>query len=103
MRPAIECAVAIQRALAEHRRTSGFAPGVRIGVHAAEANRRGNDYSGKGVHVAARIAALAGGGQVLASAETAAGLSGAFTVSEPRPVTLKGVSEPVDVVSIAWS
>jgi class 3 adenylate cyclase len=103
MRPAIESAVAIQRALAEHRRTSGFAPGVRIGVHAAEANRRGNDYSGKGVHVAARIAALAGGGEVLASAETAADVAGAFTISEPRPVMLKGVSEPVNVVSVGWT
>ncbi|MGH2555759.1 MAG: hypothetical protein ACRDHO_08610, partial [Actinomycetota bacterium] len=91
----------VQRALAEHRRTHGFAPGVRIGVHATEASRRGNDYSGKGVHVAARIAALAEGGQVLASAETEA--EAAYSVSESRPVTLKGFSSQVDVVAIAWT
>jgi class 3 adenylate cyclase len=103
-RRAIDCAVDVQRALAEHRRTQGFAPGVRIGVHAAEANRRGNDYSGKGVHVAARIAALAEGGEVLASAATAAEASGVgVSTSEPRSVSLKGVSGPVDVVSIAWA
>src|SRR5207253_1988300 len=68
---AVACATAIQRALTEHRTTHGFAPGVRIGLHAAEATRRGNDYSGVGVHVAARIAALAEGGQILASAQTA--------------------------------
>ena len=28
---------------------------VRIGLHTAEANRRGDDYSGMGVHVAARV------------------------------------------------
>ena len=43
-------------------RQHGFAPSVRIGLHTAEASRRGTDYSGKGVHVAARVAALAGRG-----------------------------------------
>jgi class 3 adenylate cyclase len=101
--PAIECAVAVQRELAEHRRTKGFAPGVRLGVHTAEANRRERDYSGKGVHVAARIAALAEGGQVLASASTATEAGAPYPTSEPRPVALKGVSAEVDVVSIDWS
>ncbi len=32
---AIACAIAIQRTLAEHRRAHGFAPQVRIGVHAS--------------------------------------------------------------------
>ncbi len=100
---AIDCAVAIQRALAEHRRTSGFAPSVRIGVHASEANHRGTDYSGKGVHVAARIAALAEGGQVLVSAETAADAGEGLSTSEPRRVALRGVTDEVDVVSVAWS
>jgi mono/diheme cytochrome c family protein len=61
---AIACATAVQRALAEERRTHGFAPAVRIGVHSAVATRRGSDYSGKEVHVAARIAALARGGEL---------------------------------------
>lgn len=100
---AIDSAVAVQRALAEHRRTHGFAPGVRIGVHATEANRRGSDYSGKGVHVAARIAALAEGGEVLASAETVAEANTAYPTSEPRSVSLKGVSAQVDVASVGWS
>jgi class 3 adenylate cyclase len=100
--PAIACAVAVQRALAEQRRTHGFAPAVRIGIHAAEANRRGPDFSGMGIHVAARIAALAEGGQVLASAETAAEAGRAHHASEPQAVSLKGVAEAVRVVSIAW-
>ncbi|MEX2459261.1 MAG: hypothetical protein WD770_09785, partial [Actinomycetota bacterium] len=40
-RSALAAAVGVQRALAEHRRAHGFAPQVRIGVHAAEATRRG--------------------------------------------------------------
>ncbi len=101
-RSAIRCAVAVQLALAEQRRAHGFAPSVRIGVHAAEATRRGGDYSGGEVHKAARIAALAEGGEILASADTVAVLEGDVRVSEPRSVDLRGVAEPVEVASIEW-
>ena len=47
-RTALACAIAIQRTLAEHRRAHGFAPQVRIGVHAAEATRVGGDYEERG-------------------------------------------------------
>jgi class 3 adenylate cyclase len=102
-KPALDWAVSVQRALAEHRRTTGFAPAVRIGVHSADANRRGKDYSGKGVHVAARIAALAEGGQVLTSLGTVQEAGVSYPSSDPRSVTLKGVSEPVDVVTLGWN
>ena len=58
---AIACAVGIQRALADHRREQGFSPTVRIGLHRTEATQEGPDWSGKGVHAAARIGALAEG------------------------------------------
>ncbi len=73
---AVDAAVAVQRRLAEHRSSTGFAPMVRIGLHAAEANRHGSDYSGVGVHAAARVAALAQGGEILATMDTLDGLSG---------------------------
>lgn len=98
---AVECAVEIQRLLARHRREHGFAPQIRIGVHAAQATRTGSGYSGKGVHVAARIGALAGGGEIVATAETIRDLRG-FSFSEPRPVSVKGISQAVDVVSVTW-
>ena len=97
---AIECAIQIQRTLADHRRTHGFAPQVRIGVHQADATRVGLDYRGKGVHEAARIAAEAKGGEVLASRHTAQPCN--FTLSEPREVSLKGIAQPVQVVSVSW-
>ena len=61
---ALACAVAIRRRLAEHRRSAGFAPKVRIGLHASGATQVGKDFSGKGVHEASRIAALADGDQI---------------------------------------
>jgi class 3 adenylate cyclase/ATP/maltotriose-dependent transcriptional regulator MalT len=99
---AVECAVAIQRALQEHRRAHGFAPQVRIGVHAASASHEGLDYRGRGVNAAARVGALADGDEILATAETAA-LAGTRPVTGPRSVTLRGLAEPVEVVSLQWS
>ncbi len=97
---ALGCAVAIQRKLAEHRRAHGFAPQVRIGIHASDATQMGVKFSGKGVHEAARIAAQAEGGQILASSRTTAGTR--VSLSEPRMVTLRGISEPLEVVSVNW-
>ena len=99
---AIEAAVAVQRSLAEHRRGHGFAPQVRIGLHEAEASTRAIDFAGRGVHEAARIGSIAGGGQILASVNTVQSAATRFPISTPRPVTLKGVSQPVDVVTIEW-
>ena len=99
---ALTCAVEIQRALAEHRRTHGFAPQVRVGVHAAEAERLEGDYRGRGVHEAARIGALAEGGQILASRATVEGLVLPHPLGEPLAVRLKGLAEPVEVVAVEW-
>jgi class 3 adenylate cyclase len=99
---AIEAAVAVQRSLAEHRRGHGFAPQVRIGLHEAEASTRAIDFAGRGVHEAARIGSIAGGGQILASVNTVQSAATRFPISTPRPVTLKGVSQPIDVVTIEW-
>jgi class 3 adenylate cyclase len=97
---AIACAVAIQRGLAEHRQKHGFAPQVRIGLHASDATQVGGNFRGKGVHEAARIAGQAEAGEILASSDTAAGTR--FPRSVARSLTLKGISEPVEVVSLDW-
>jgi class 3 adenylate cyclase len=101
-RPAVDCACAIQRRLAAHRREHGFAPRVRIGVHAAVATRVGAGYRGSGVHQAARIAARAEADEVLTTASTASLLPAGVIRSDPRPVTLKGIARPVEVVTIEW-
>ena len=101
-RSALASAVGVQRALAEHRRAHGFAPQVRIGVHAAEATRRGGDYSGGEVHKAARIAAAAGGGEILASEETVAAAGDGFTATESNEIAAKGIPDPVRVSKVEW-
>jgi len=100
---AIEAAVAIQRRLAAQREEAGFALAVRIGIHAAEANRVGLDYVGGGVNQAARIGSMATGNEILVSASTLAVARHAFVTSARRTVDLKGLSVPVEVASINWS
>jgi len=98
---AIDAAVGIQRALA----TEIVAPDVRIGAHSGGAFRTeagSTDYGGQDVHVAARIGATASAGEILVSTETLDGIGAALRVSEPRFETLKGVAQPVEVVSIDW-
>ena len=100
-RAAVDCASDIQRKLEEHRRDHGFAPRVRMGVHATEAMAAVGDYSGRGVHEAARIGALASGDEILASVATLDDLAD-VRAGEPRLVELKGLSEPVAVVTLEW-
>ena len=96
---AVAAAVAIQRRLAEHRQKAGFAPQVRIGLHAADANQVGDNYRGRGVHEASRIASLAAGNEIVASAATA---GDTYPTSSPRSELLKGFTEPVEVVTVDW-
>lgn len=98
---AVACAREIQQRLTEQRREHGFAPQVRIGLHAAEATSTGDNYQGIGVHTAARIGAVAGAGEIVASASSVEGMDG-LELADPRTVSLKGLAEPVEVVSIAW-
>ena len=100
-RAAVACAQEIQQRLAQQRREHGFAPQVRIGLHSAEATVAGANYTGLGVHAAARIGAVAGAGEIVASAGTVEGLSG-VAVSERRGVELKGITEPIEIVTIDW-
>jgi class 3 adenylate cyclase len=100
---AVECAVAIQRTLAEHRLDHGFAPQVRIGVHATEAVDLGDDYLGKGVHEAARVGAAARAGEILVTAAVIDATGGNRTVSNHREVHLKGLALPLSVASVDWT
>ena len=98
----VQCAMEIQRVLDRHRVDHGFAPRVRIGLHQAEATREGADYQGRGVHEAARIAGIAEGGEILASRSAVERFAPDLDLSAPRSVTLKGLSEPVEVIAIRW-
>lgn len=99
---ALACATAIQRLLSEHRRAAGFAPRVRIGVHGGTAAKAARAYRGRTVHEAARIAALAGADEILASCATWEAAHGDRAPERVRVETLRGIKEPVELTSVAW-
>ena len=102
VRSAVDAAIDIQRTLAEHRRSAGFAPRVRVGLHAAEATKVDEGYLGQGVHAAARVGGIAGGNEIVASAETLEG-ENIEGVGPPRSVELKGIPGTVPVQNIEWA
>ncbi|HEY6318382.1 MAG TPA: adenylate/guanylate cyclase domain-containing protein, partial [Acidimicrobiia bacterium] len=99
---AVECAIAIQRTLADHSREHGFAPQVRIGVHATEAVDLGDDYLGKGVHEAARVGAAAGAGEILVTSAVIDSVTDHCHIRNRRELDLKGLSVALNVASIEW-
>lgn len=93
---AIRCAQAIQRA------ARGLGLESRAGVHTGEVERDGRAIRGLAVHLAARIAALAEPGEVLASATVGDLAAGAGLDFKDRGVhDLKGVPEPRRVFAVA--
>jgi class 3 adenylate cyclase len=85
---AIRAALAIRDAIA----AQGFQ--VRSGLHTGEVELTGNDIAGIAVHIAARISALAGAGEVLTSNTVKDLVTGSGIVFEPRgPHQLKGIAD----------
>ena len=75
---------------------------IRAGMHTGEIELRGDDVSGIGVHIAARVAALAGSGELLASRtvkDLVAGSGYAFTSRGLH--SLKGVPDEWELLAVA--
>jgi len=74
----VAAAVEMQRALYAHRWPGDYPVRVRMGIHSGEAAQTPVGLVGLEVHRAARIAAVAHGGQIVLSAAAAALLSGSL-------------------------
>ena len=72
-------------------------PSIRVGMNTGEATGRGGDYFGATVNIAARVAGLAPGDQVLLTGATrsSAGSLGGLSVVELGAVPLRNVGAPV--------
>ncbi|HEY0832251.1 MAG TPA: AAA family ATPase [Candidatus Dormibacteraeota bacterium] len=90
---AIECAMTIQRRLSSHRRLHGYAPQVRIGIHAGEVQMENGAVRGSAVHRAARLCAAARGDTVVVSREALE--ASARPLDGLREYTLKGIEGKV--------
>ena len=86
---AIRCALSVVQAL------RGLSLEIRAGVHTGEVELAGDDIRGIAVHTGARVAALAGPGEVLVSDTVKALVAGSGIEFEDRGEhVLKGIAEP---------
>jgi class 3 adenylate cyclase len=103
---ALRCAQAVQHELTAYNRSHPEEPiKVRMGLHTGEAIKDRDDFLGRTVIVASRIANEACGGEILVSSllkELVVG-TGEFRFDTPREVELKGLSGAHTVVPVHWS
>jgi class 3 adenylate cyclase/pimeloyl-ACP methyl ester carboxylesterase len=100
---ALECAIAMQRAFAQHSETAEEPIRVRIGLNAGEPIAEEEDLFGTAVIRAARIAAMAEGGEILVAnvvRELAEGKG--FLFSDRGNVALRGFDDPVRLFDVRW-
>jgi class 3 adenylate cyclase len=103
-RLALECAIALQSAIADHNRLAKESVLVRIGLHTGEAIKEADDFYGHHVNLAARIADQACGGEILVSAllKELTDSAGTFRFGGGRDVNLKGLSNAQRVFVVDW-
>ena len=100
---ALECAIATQRAFAQHNETVEEPIRVRIGLNAGEPIAEAEDLFGTAVNLAARIAAKAEGGEILASDVVRQLVAGkGFLFSDRGDVVLRGFEDPVRLYEVRW-
>ena len=104
-RRALQCAMAIQRAFAAHNQEHSEAPVlVRIGLHTGELVREMEDFFGRNVILASRIAEQAQGGEILVSSllKELTDSAGDIRFGEGQEVKLKGLAGLNRVYQVVW-
>jgi class 3 adenylate cyclase len=100
---ALECAIAMQRAFAPHNESAEEPIRVRVGLNAGEPIAEEEDLFGTAVIRAARIAAMAQGGEILVAnvvRELAEGKG--FLFSDRGDAALRGFDDPVRLYEVRW-
>ena len=92
-RGALRCAIAIEREIGSTFNDPGSPIRVRVGVHTGEVIKREDEFFGQAVNYAARVAAAASGGEILASnlVHDLVATDAGFHFGLPRELELKGI------------
>ncbi|GAB4327229.1 MAG: hypothetical protein Kow0010_10710 [Dehalococcoidia bacterium] len=103
-RDGLRCAIAIQRAIASRNDSVDEPIDVRMGLHTGEPVQEAGDFFGTHVNLAARIGAVAAGGEILVSSLLAQLVqpSGDFELEPGTTMTLKGLAGTHQVHRVAW-
>ena len=100
---ALECAIAMQRAFAEHNEAAEEPIRVRVGLNAGEPIAEDDDLFGTAVNLAARITASANGGEILVSDVVRQLVKGKdFLFADRGEANLKGFDESVRLFEVRW-
>jgi class 3 adenylate cyclase len=100
---AIECAMAIQRAMAGSSAFAETPLRVRIGLNAGEPIAEDGDLFGTAVSTASRIMDQGNGGEILVSDVVRQLVAGKnFPFSDRGTVTLRGFDDPVRIYELRW-
>ena len=100
---AMDCAIALQQAFAEHNISSSEPLRVRVGLNAGEPIEEDGDLFGSTVIMASRIAAKADGGEILIPEPLRHLLTGKSYVYADRGETmLKGFEDAVRLYEVRW-
>ena len=100
---ALECAIAMQRAFAEHNESAKEPVSVRIGLNAGEPIAEDHDLFGTAVNLAARICGHAEAGQILVPIvvrELTAGKQ--FLFADLGETELRGYEDAVRLYEVSW-
>jgi class 3 adenylate cyclase len=101
---AARCAIDIQRKLDAAREEHGFAPKVRIGIHAGEAVEEDDgDVVGRVVNLASRVMSAAEPEEILVTEPVADHLGSGFTLEDRGLRPLRGVPQPRHLLAVVWS
>jgi len=104
-RRGLRCAIDIQRELARYRSAHPANPlHVRVGLHTGEVIRDQDDFFGRNVILAARIAGSAAGDEILVSSVLRELVisSGDIEFGDSREIELKGLSGLHRVYTVPW-
>jgi class 3 adenylate cyclase len=101
---AVECAITIQRDLAEHNATHPEESlAIRIGIAAGEPITESGDLFGAAVQLAARLCARSQPGTILASpAVYDLVLGHHFIFGRPKRLMLRGFNQPIHAYEVEW-
>jgi class 3 adenylate cyclase/tetratricopeptide (TPR) repeat protein len=101
---ALGCAIAMQQDVERANAGTHSPLGLRIGISAGEATREEDDYFGDPVVEAARLCAVAEGGQIVVSdlVRAAAGRRRDLEFRDLGELVLKGLPDPIVALEVPW-